>query len=75
MYLNHINLGVVVKMNLKEHKERHIQLHKSLDELCGDYIRHTEMLLSDVSLMDLIEWSHLQTLNPSFLSENIEEKE
>lgn len=52
-------------MNELEHKERHEQLHKSLDELVADFISHNDISLRDVSVMDLIQWSYDQTQNPT----------
>jgi len=51
-------------MNPEEHKEKHIKLHKSFDELTADYVSHTEKLLSETTVMELIEWSYSQTINP-----------
>lgn len=51
-------------MNPEEHKEKHIKLHKSFDELVADYVSHTEKLLSETTVMELIEWSYSQTINP-----------
>jgi len=50
------------KVNLNQtHQERHIFLHKCLDELLADFIRNTGRLLSDTNLVDFLNWSHLQT--------------
>lgn len=53
------------KMN-KRHRERHIELHRNLDELCADWAAHQPMgkLFSNSTIMELIEWSHKQTQNP-----------
>ena len=48
-----------------KHLERHKELHKMLDELSADFIQHTKKLLSETSLMELIEWTYQQTKNPS----------
>jgi len=53
------------KLTKKEHKERHIELHKAVDELVADFITHTGKLPSQASLLDLMSWSHEQTLNPT----------
>ena len=50
--------------DIKIHKERHIELHRSFDELVADYIHHTKNLLRETTVMDLIEWSYSQTENP-----------
>ena len=51
-------------LSREEHIERHKKLHKSLDELVADMISQTKMLPSDTTVMELIEWSHKQTLVP-----------
>ncbi len=48
-----------------EHKQRHIELHKHLDELIADYIIHTKGLPSKNTILDLINWSFSQTINPN----------
>lgn len=52
------------KMTIKEHRQRHKELHKSLDELLADFIWHTTELPSKTSLLKLLDWSHKQTINP-----------
>lgn len=53
-------------MNQKQHKARHLKLHRSFDELMADYILHNrEALPSKTTLMDLAKWSHEQTANPT----------
>lgn len=49
----------------QEHKERHVELHRALDELVADFFRHTGKFPSDTSLMSLMEWSHQQSLSPT----------
>lgn len=53
-------------MTPDEHKQRHIELHRSLDELFADYMRHhkdqTEFL--QMPLIELINWSYSQTIEP-----------
>lgn len=51
-------------MNKEQHKHRHVELHRMLDELLADYIKHTNKLLSKSSLIELMEWSFKQTTNP-----------
>lgn len=46
------------------HKLRHIMLHRYLDELVADMIQNTENLPSQTSILDLMEWSHKQTIKP-----------
>lgn len=51
-------------MTTEEHKQRHIELHRALDELVADFINHTEKLPSTTTVMELVRWSHRQTQNP-----------
>lgn len=51
--------------DLREHKERHKLLHKHLDELLVDWITHTGKLLSNSTVLELLEWAHEQTENPT----------
>jgi len=52
-------------MKAEEHKQRHIELHKAFDELLADWIGHTESLPSKSTVMDLIQWSYQQTIEPT----------
>ena len=56
-------------MTKEEHKERHQKLHRSLDELIADWLDHqllsSNKRFSNTTIMELIEWSYQQTLNPS----------
>ena len=47
------------------YKQRHIILHKRLDELMADFIDHTGSLPSKTTLFEFMEWSYQQTLNPT----------
>lgn len=49
----------------KYHIERHIMLHKYLDELIADYIYHAGKLFSETNLLEIMEWSYQQIINPS----------
>ena len=49
-------------MTKEQHRERHILLHSSLDELLADFITHTGSLPSKTAIIDLMIWSHKQTL-------------
>ena len=51
----------------EKHKKRHVELHKKLDELVADFIAHTEKLLSETTLLELMRWSFEQTQYPSTL--------
>ena len=52
-------------MTKKKHIKRHKELHKSLDELLADYIIHNEKRPSETSLIEFLEWSYKQTINPT----------
>lgn len=51
-------------MNRQEHIEEHKRLHKSLDELVSDFIKHTEKLPSNTAVVELMNWSYIQTKEP-----------
>ena len=44
-----------------EHKERHIELHKMLDELVADFISKTGQRLSKTTVLNFVKWSYEQT--------------
>lgn len=57
-------------MTHEEHIERHRVLHRALDELVADWIRNgpesgRPILPSQHTVMELIKWSHEQTLCPT----------
>ena len=52
-------------MTPEEHKKRHEELFKSLDELVADFIRHTCALPSKTNLMDFMTWASEQRDNPT----------
>ena len=52
-------------MDREEHIRWHKEAHRNLDKLMADFLRHTELLLSKTSVMDLAEWSYEQTINPA----------
>ena len=66
-------------MTREEHIARHQELHKALDELVADYLRHHPpkftadnvkdhpKLPSNTTLLELMEWSHQQTIDPAEL--------
>lgn len=58
--------------NLEIHRARHQMLHSFLEELYADFISQRSLfengkpkLLSDVTINELIRWSHEQTRNPT----------
>lgn len=50
-------------MNQESHRNRHVFLHRSLDELIADFLRHGGGDLS-LPLSRLMAWSHAQTIEP-----------
>ena len=58
-----------------QHKARHEELHRNLDELVADWIQHSDglNLPSKSSIFELIQWSHAQMVNPT--GEGIDEQE
>lgn len=51
-------------MDENEHRQRHRELHNSLDELVADFIIGTGKLPSETTVMELMQWSHKQTIDP-----------
>jgi len=58
-------MTTTTKMSEQDHKERHVKLHQGFDELLADFIGHTEGLPSKATVMELLEWSYQQTINPT----------
>ena len=52
-------------MTLQEHIEAHKALHKSLDILVADFIQCTNNMPSTSTVLELLEWSHKQTIHPT----------
>jgi hypothetical protein len=55
------------KMTTEQHRERHKMLHEHFDELLADFLFHNRdklKLPSNTSVMELVEWSHRQTIEP-----------
>lgn len=46
-----------------EHRERHLDLHKKLDELFTDFIQHGNGNTTN-TILDLITWSYKQNIKP-----------
>ncbi len=57
--------GVKMTMTKAEHIDRHKALHAALDDLVADYLTHTGRGLAATSVLELIQWSHAQTVNPT----------
>ena len=52
-------------MNQEEHRQRHVELHASFDELFADWIEHTKLsTYTTQPIIELLEWSHQQTIEP-----------
>jgi hypothetical protein len=54
-----------MSMTYEEHKKRHQELHSAFDELLADFIYHTGKLPSGTTLMEFMDWSHQQTIDPT----------
>ena len=52
-------------MNIEEHKKRHQELHRELDELLADYISRDSSHHVTDKIIELLEWSFKQTQNPT----------
>ena len=48
-----------------EHQKKHKRLYVAVDELLTDFVSHTETLPSKTTLIEFIEWSYKQTLDPT----------
>jgi len=51
-------------MNKTQHKKKHLELHKNIDELFADFVRHTNKTATS-RIETLLEWSYSQTINPT----------
>lgn len=56
-------------MTREEHRQRHVELHRALDQLFADYIQHhpDEQNFLAMPLKQLIDWSFMQTISPDEL--------
>jgi hypothetical protein len=45
---------------MNSHRERHIELHRCLDELVAGMISETTMLPSKTTILELMKWSKEQ---------------
>ena len=53
-------------MTPDEHAAHHADLHASLDELAADFMtQHTDKRLGNTTIMELLTWSHAQTIKPT----------
>ncbi len=46
-------------------KQRHAELHRSLDELLACYLVQTKRTISETPLMDFLKWSYRMTEKPT----------
>ena len=54
-------------------KERHKELHQSVDELLACYIEEMSRPVLQDSLMQFMEWSHAMTENPTCVDKHKKE--
>jgi hypothetical protein len=52
-------------MTHEQHRARHGELHKMLDELVADWIAQTGKAPSQGTVLELIEWSGAQAIEPT----------
>ncbi len=53
-------------MTRDEHIKAHKEQHRSFDLLLADFIQHNrEQRLSQLLVLDLVNWSYSQTINPT----------
>ena len=57
--------GRRISMGEEEHRQYHIDSHETLDVLMADFIIHTGKLLSEATVIELLEWSYQQTIKPA----------
>ena len=57
--------GISTKEYKWLHRSRHKLLHRMLDELVADAANHLNKRLSQITVMELIEWSNSQTITPT----------
>jgi hypothetical protein len=50
-------------LTAENHRKIHQELHGHLDSLVADFIVETHKLPSKTTILELIDWSHDQTLN------------
>jgi hypothetical protein len=57
--------GELVELTTDEHRTRHLELHDAIDELLADYLlHHPGSLPSRIGVIELMSWSHEQTIDP-----------
>ena len=53
------------QMTHEQHRARHVELHKMVDELVADWISHTRGRPSQSTVLELLEWSAAQAVEPT----------
>lgn len=52
-------------MTYEEHRDRHLELHRGLEELVADYLTHNpNFSLKNISVFGLMAWSIQQAKDP-----------
>lgn len=51
-------------MDEKKHRQLHVKMHKTLDAVIADFMKHTDRLPSKTPIIELLEWSYQQTIQP-----------
>ena len=59
-------------MDEVKHRERHIELHRKLDEIIADAIQYGGLFPSKATCLDLLRWSFEQTVEPTPIMEKQE---
>lgn len=62
-------------MTYEQHREIHVVLHQQFDKLLADFIAHTDKLPSRTTVLELMEWSHQQTIDPTETKEEVSARE
>jgi len=52
------------QLDLRQHQERHRELHARLDELIADWMTHTGGMPTKATVFDLMTWSAAQCDSP-----------
>lgn len=55
----------MAKLTREQHRARHEELHKMLDELAADWMVHTGKRCSTGTVLELMEWSNQQRVEPT----------
>lgn len=53
-------------MKVEDHKRRHAELHRAVDELIADYLCHNrKKRLGNTTVLELVQWSAGQMEDPT----------